>query len=208
MTSIHIPKETIAQNFQAIAAGDCIFRCHQTQFSGTDFNIRSSSDGRFTPLMSPGGKVIPTLYAAESFDAAVYETILRQESSTESIMPISTIDNISVSRILVRRELMMVKLFTPELRRWNIDESELISSLVDSYAACRVLVARIWRDNPSVCGLVWRSRQDSESNAYLLFGDRCDDGDLLVQQTQTRNSDIQFPRQIIKAARRAGIRME
>ncbi len=207
MTCIEIPELAIAQKFDAIAAGDCIFRCHQKRFTGTDFNPSRKSDGRFTPLFSLDGKVVPTLYAAESFDAALYETIFRQELSPATILPISTVSEFCVSQITVCRELLLVKLFTPELRRWNIDESELLSPRADSYDACRVLAASIWRDNPRACGMVWRSRQDSESNSYLLFGDRCKGTDLAIQETRSANTDTEYLNHIAEAALRAGIKV-
>ncbi len=205
MTGIEVPEEAIARNFHAIAARDCVFRCHQVGISGIAFNPGQGQPTRFSPLFSPKGESIPTLYAAESFDAAVYETIFRQEASHLFSVSSDIANTVAVSRITVCRELLMVPLFTPELRRWNIEESELFSPCESIYKAARALATAIWRDNPRANGIKWCSRQDSTSNAYLLFGDRCNDGDLLVQQTQSVDSDEDFPQQLVEVAQRAGI---
>lgn len=208
MTKIAVPESLTAQKFCVVAAGECVFRCHQLSIAGNIFNSRKRPAGRFTPLISSEGVTIPTLYVASSFDAAVYETVLRQESSPLTTVQSSVVHAVGVSRISVCRELLMVRLFTPELRRWRIDESKLLSSRKSSLVACRALAAGIWRDNPRADGIVWSSRQDSASFAYLLFGDRCNDRDLLVQETHSKYSDIEFPDQIMEAAQRAGIRIE
>lgn len=207
MINIQVPELLVAQKFRTIAAGECVFRCHSLDIAGNAFNTRRRPAGRFTPVISPEGETIPTLYAAESFDAAVYETVLRQERSPESIVQNSVVNTVGVSQISVCRELLMVELFTPELRRWSIDEYKLFSPRKSSLSVCRTLAAGIWRDNPRANGIMWRSRQDSASNAYLVFGDRCSDGDLLVQQTQSKDSDIRYSRQIVKVAKRAGIKI-
>lgn len=205
MTNIELPELAVARKFESITAGDSIFRCHLADFAGTDFNPGVGQAGRFTPLILPSGHAVPTLYAAENFDVAVYETIFRRESSPELIVPISTVRDICVSQIAVCRELLMVPLFTPELRRRKIDESELLSPCETRYIACRTLAAKIWRVNPKANGIVWRSRQDSASKAYLLFGDRCSDKDLLVQQTRSESIDENFTQQMMEVAQRAGI---
>lgn len=210
MTNLKVPQTAVASCDYAISAGECIYRCHRLDFAGTRFNPGIGMATRFTPLISPEGKNIPTLYAAQSFDAAVYETLFRHESSSLFRVQIDRVMEVGVSKILVRRELPLIQLFTPDLRKWNIGESELFSPCKESYEACRVLAANIWRDNPSACGIVWSSRQDSKSNAYLLFGGRCGESDLHVQQTLSANSEerAKYLSQIRNAARRAGIRIE
>lgn len=208
MTSLVVPESAVASSYYAVAAGERIFRCHQLELGGVDFNPGIGPVGRFTPLISPAGQAIPTLYAAESFDAAVYEVLFRQESSPAGSILANIINGIGVSSIYAHRELSLVSLFTPELRRWNIEERALFSPHLASYSACRTLVAKIWRDNPWADGIVWCSLQDSESNAYLLFGDRCNDGDLQVQQTHKAGPGEGFLQRIARAARRAGISIE
>lgn len=208
MTRVEIPELLAAQDFRTIAAGEYIFRCHRLDIAGNAFNSRRKPVSRFTPIISPDGKTIPTLYAAECFDTAVYETVFRQDSSPITSVRKSVVDAVGVSQISVCRELLLVPLFTPNLRKWNIDESKLISSRKTAYVACRALAAGIWRDNPQANGIVWSSRQNSESKAYLLFGDRCGDGDLLIQQTQSAKSDRKFSDQMADAAERAGIILE
>ncbi len=116
MTDIAIPDLAVASSDYAISAGECIFRCHRLNFGGTDFNPGIGLDSRFTPLISPmSGQPVPTLYAAKSFDAAVYEAIFRQEQSTDSSVIANKVNTTCVSSITVCRELLMVSLFTPEL---------------------------------------------------------------------------------------------
>lgn len=208
MTSVDIPEYAFASKYRTIAVGEQLFRCHRLEFGGTDFNPGIGPAGRFTPLISPQGEVIPSLYAATSFDAAVYETLFRQESTPASRVFLSKVNAVGVSCISVRRELSLVPLFTPELRIWKVNERALFSPNLSSYIVCRTLASRIWRDNPKANGLVWRSHQDSESNAYLLFGDRFNKKDLLVKRTQSAGTDNQFHKQIYDAAQRAGIRVE
>ena len=64
---------------------------------------------------------------------------------------------------------------------------------------------RIWRDNPWADGMVWNSAQDSSSHCFLLFGDRFNEGDLVLQKTQTVESDEVLILELENAARRGGI---
>ncbi len=119
MTKLEIPDKADAIRYRSISAGECIYRCHSLDYQGADFNPGVGQAGRFTPLIAPTGQAVPTLYVAETFDASVYETLFRKESMPVSNVSIRKAKVLGVSQILVCRELSIIRLFTPDLRRWN-----------------------------------------------------------------------------------------
>lgn len=188
-----------------LPAGTTMYRCHMRGFPGSGFHFSLNSTSRFTPLISQFGKGTETLYAAETFGVAVYETVFRLAEYPAAGIPRSEIQRICMSQIGLRRRLLLVPLFTPELKKWRLRESAIFAPDDSVYPICRKLAMLIWRDNPWADGIVWRSVQDSKSNAILLFGERCGGEALFVIKTQAIESDGEFLDQAVEAGERAGI---
>jgi len=58
-----------------LPAGTTLHRIHQAIYDATQFNPSPEGNTRFSPITTPSGTQIPTLYAGASFDCAAMETI-------------------------------------------------------------------------------------------------------------------------------------
>ncbi|WP_353682668.1 RES domain-containing protein [Mesorhizobium sp.] len=87
---------------------------------------------RFAPLEL--GK-IPTQYAATSFECAVHETIFHDIPFDESDKTVGTdsIKPLNHAVVRLKRALVLVPLFTPDLARWNITRQDLIDTTAFYY---------------------------------------------------------------------------
>ena len=116
MTAVRLPDDARSSVSFEIAEGTTIFRCHSCNYPGAKFYSGSSAGSRFTPLISPLGEEIATLYAAETADAAVFETVLRFEGTPVNSFPLSEFQQTSMSHIKLKRKMLLVPLFSAELR--------------------------------------------------------------------------------------------
>ena len=86
---------------------------------------------------------------------------------------------------------MLFELVNPRLRQLgipgrasSITESELIHTPPSEYPRTRTWAQSLHAGIPLLEGLSWRPRLGGTGNAFVLFGDRCKDGDLEVHSLQ------------------------
>ncbi len=65
-----------------LPSGNALDRVHPAIYPGDQFNPSPSGDARFSPLIE-GGMVVPTLYAGESLDCALMETLFHDVPYTD-----------------------------------------------------------------------------------------------------------------------------
>lgn len=65
------------EEYHLLKAGTELHRVHLDQYGSDEFNGTDKGDARFSPIRDAGGTIIPTIYAAESFECAACEIILR-----------------------------------------------------------------------------------------------------------------------------------
>src|SRR5262249_8179429 len=136
--------------------------------TATDFNPGFGSRTRFGFFGKP---VVPILYAAETEDAAIAETLLHDIPATGGVLPYDQYATKVLVRLEVTRRLRVGVLHGTGLRRLKITAGELTSSPASSYAT----TVR-WAEAAHAAGLdglVWMSRQCNDAKAYVFFGDRC-----------------------------------
>jgi hypothetical protein len=151
-------------------------RVHRLESQGTGFNP-SASSGRFRPVRSSAGLVVPTMYAASSFDAALSETAFHElpVKSGPKHLARSLLEPFGFSRLRVTRPLTLVSLRGHGLRRLGIRHGRLIECGPASYAATAAWGQAAYEDDSFPDGLVWVSRQYPGGLSLMLFGDRCSD---------------------------------
>ncbi len=59
--------------------GTELHRIHPAVYKAEQFNPTNAGDARFSPIHDTSGAIIPTIYAAQTFDCATCEIILRCE---------------------------------------------------------------------------------------------------------------------------------
>jgi hypothetical protein len=113
------------------------------------------------------------MYAADSEDAAIAETLLHDIPAGGGLLPYDQYATKVLVRLKVERDLRVAVLHGTALRRLKVTAGELTSSPASTYSAT-VRWAQAAHD-ASFDGLVWMSRQCNDTKAYVFFGDRCAD---------------------------------
>lgn len=62
-----------------LPAGTLLHRIHPDQYGPVEFNPGTVGNARFSPIQTPAGKAIPTMYAGEDFDCAAMETVYHKQ---------------------------------------------------------------------------------------------------------------------------------
>lgn len=162
------------------------FEPHTTTLaSGTRlFRVLSAAPGRTAITFNPGvggstrfayfeAPPVPVLYAAETENAAVAETLLHDIPANGGVLPYAQYSGKVMARIETTRPIDVAVLHGLGLRRLKVTANDLTASNATSYPET-VEWAHAAR-RAGLDGLVWMSRLCNDAKAYVLFGDRCAD---------------------------------
>ncbi|TDW28145.1 RES domain-containing protein [Rhizobium azibense] len=200
------PSPFPASNSHGIKAGTRFHRVHDQRFDSCAFNPGKGRPSRFAPLFL-SGKPIPTQYLATNFECAAHETIFHDVPIDEPNKTVGA-DNIkplSHSVVEIKRDIVLVPLFAPDLARWRITRADLIDTTAASYATTAAWALAIHQNRPDAHGLIWTSKRCDPQQALLLFGDRVFESDLSAISKTSIYGNIDEMRQIIGFAGRADI---
>jgi RES domain len=151
-----------------LSAGRLLYRVLSATRTATDFNPGVGAPTRFGFFGNP---TVPIMYAADTEDAAIAETLLHDIPATGGLLPYDQYASKVLVRLKVRHSLRLGVLHGTGLRRLKVTADELTSSPASSYAST-VRWAQAAHD-AGLDGLVWMSRQCNDAKAYVFFGDRC-----------------------------------
>ena len=151
------------------------------RYAAHQFNDSGRGDARFSPLFEPEGaasRVVPTLCAAASLDAALMEIVLH-DVPYPSEGHIHDLDRdlkspLHASQIEITQTLRLVDLTKIGLQHMNIPPSAMFETNADDYPRTRQWATWL-RETTRAQGLVWMSVRQPEHKAVVLFGDRIDD---------------------------------
>lgn len=65
------------EDYHQLKAGTELHRIHLDAFGPTEFNGTDKGSARFSPIRDASGGIIPTIYAAQTFECSVCEITLR-----------------------------------------------------------------------------------------------------------------------------------
>ena len=152
------------------------------------------------------GQCIPTLYAANTEEAAIYETLFHDIplDAPEKSIPRSVVESRNHSILQLRRDLRLARLHAPDLRQWHISREQLIGSLPTQYENTVQWARVIHAQFHDVDGLVWTSNLCDPDKAYMLFGDRVLESDIEVIMVRY-GEDQSFLNAVHNAGARGGI---
>jgi hypothetical protein len=153
-----------------VAAGHPLYRVLSATRTATDFNPGFGSPTRFGFFGKPA---VPILYAADTEDAAIAETLLHDVPIDGGTLPYDQYATKVLVRLKVTRRLRVAVLHGTGLRRLKVTPADLTSSPASSYGST-VRWAQAAHDI-GLDGLVWMSRQCNDAKAYVFFGDTCSD---------------------------------
>jgi RES domain len=151
-----------------LPSGHLLYRVLSATRTATDFNPGFGSPTRFGFFGKP---VVPIMYAADTEDAAIAETLLHDIPAEGGLLPYDQYATKVLVRLKVTQSLRVGVLHGTGLRRLKVTAAELTSSPASSYATT-VRWAEATHD-AGLDGLVWMSRQCNDTKAYVFFGDRC-----------------------------------
>lgn len=178
-------------------------------FSGNGFNPCQGSPTRFAPISDKNGDCVPSLYAGSTFDCACYETVFHDvpPSAKLKTVPKQNVTTRSHTTLKPGRSLTLANLRAVDLKKWSISRQGLIASSPKLYLQTARWAEHIHRQFPTVDGLCWTSNQCDPDTAYLFFGDRVSEADLVVVTTRDGLHDPSFLADVRSAGLRGGIRI-
>lgn len=127
--------------------------------------------GRFHFFSDDRGVTVPILYAADTDDAAIAETVFRDVRSGGRVSR-SRLAGLALVRLTFQRELMLVELHGYGLKHLHLHPNDLTSTAPTEYAHTVAWAKALHAAAPAAQGLVWMSHQFNSSRALILFGDR------------------------------------
>ncbi len=194
-------------NYDKMVKGTIVHRVHQTTFAGDAFNPCFGGQTRFAPILDSSGLCVPSLYAGETVISTIYETIFHDVSATTSFktVPMTSVESRSHSELEVRRDIKIVRLHAPDLKKWGISKSVLIGASAKLYGDTAKWAETIHHSYPDAEGLKWTSNQCDPDEAYLFFGDRVAAADFNIVATRDAKSDASFKADVLSAGKLAGI---
>lgn len=176
--------------------GRPLLRVADDQFGATEFNPCLGEPTRFAPL-TINGKCVPTLYAAETLDAVLMESVFhdvvldRPDRDPPEIY-LADLATVRRSTITSRRDLRLGRLDDAALDELGLDRAELIDSDANTYPDTVRWAHHAHEygaiDDRLLDGLIWHSRRAAQGLAgrdlvVVLFGDRVARRDLASQKT-------------------------
>ena len=200
------PSRLHPPNIVELTAGELLHRVHDRRFDGSAFNPCRGGSTRFAPIRDAYDRCVPSLYAADTVEAAIYETILHDVPlrATRKSVPHGQLQQRRHSTLMVRRALRLASLRAPDLLKWGVRRATLIAALPTRYRRTALWAKAVHDQFDEVDGLVWMSNLCDPDTALLLFGDRVADTDLMVTGMR-EGSDGSFLQDVRKAAQQSDI---
>lgn len=215
-------------NIEEISPGAALHRVHLARLAGGDFNPCLGAQTRFAPIVDRQGVCVPSLYAGQTLESAIFETVFHDVPMVLAAVdgegravdeggavraflsvPLSSVMVRAHSVLEVRRPLRMAALRGPDLLRWGVRREEVVLAPAAHYAETALWARKIHHDFPAVDGLVWTSNQCDPASAYVFFGDRVSSGepsgDLRLVATRRAAGSDDLLEDIRTAGARAGI---
>ncbi|HXP18767.1 MAG TPA: RES family NAD+ phosphorylase [Streptosporangiaceae bacterium] len=162
-----------------LPAGTVLFRVHPAGFPAHAFNPRPShryyGGGRFD---ATDDDRYPYLYAGESVDVAIAETLLRDlplDSAGVQQLPRARVRGRRVSAVTTTADLSLVSLRSAADLGAVSQDPWLTTCGPQFYAQSRHWAHWIRRHAPTAAGYVWMSHREPTQQAFVLFGDRIPD---------------------------------
>jgi hypothetical protein len=198
-----------APNTVILKMGAVLERVHNRKFKANSFNPCLGNPTRFAPIKDKNGHCVPSLYAGETFEAAVFETIFHDvpAKAKRKRVPKKKVEETAQGRLETKRDLTLVSLREPDLKRWRIKRAQLIATSPKVYLQTAAWAEAIHHQFPNVDGLEWTSNQCDPATAYLFFGDRVQASDFSIMYTRDGLTDPTFLQEVRQIGRRSDIRI-
>lgn len=156
-------------------AGRRLTRAYDARFGLLAFNATATA-GRFRPVTTPEGVIVPTAYAAEDDETAIAERLLRGVDPEHQDRPRRllrrAVRGVELAEVAATRDLKLVRLHGLGLQRLRLARAELIESGRDRYAWTATWAQALHDCPGQPDGLIWTARQNDSAKAVILFATR------------------------------------
>jgi hypothetical protein len=158
-----------------------MYRVHDAIYAVDQFNPRPKGNARFSPILDPSGKVIPTLYAATSPRGVLMESVFRDVPYRTGFKHADAkrLKGRACSTLVFQTDFRLLDLSKVALRGLGIPPRQLIDTTKAHYPATRSWAEQVYATHPQIQGFPRSSRQDDRALAVVLFGSRGKASDLV-----------------------------
>lgn len=140
------------------------------------FNDSAKAQARFSPLVDAKGRVIPAIYAAQSLEGALMESVLHNvpfpSSGYQHDFKQDREGTYHVSQVRSTAALTLVDLTTPGLQAMGLRPSDLFESNKRDYPRTQGWAEWFRAKCATAQGLYWLSRRYNEAVVIVLYKDR------------------------------------
>lgn len=177
-TTVPDPPDPFDALEHVLAAGSELHRVHGS-FPAGAFNRGKGGPTRFAPFQStsdPAAGSVPTLYAAQTAEAAVCESLLHDVPLEGGRLNQARYLGRGESMLVLKRDVRLAMLMGLGLRRLGVAQQNLTATDGDVYDR-----TVLWAQAAHAAGfegLAWMSARENTAEAYVLFGDRVAQTDL------------------------------
>jgi hypothetical protein len=162
------PPSPFKPDVETLPAKHLLYRVFTNVRPPTGFNPGVGAATRFGFFGTP---VVPIMYAADTEEAAVAETLLHDIPVEGGDLPYDQYAPKALARLEVTRDLRLAVLHGVGLRRLKVAPEDVTSSPAATYPTT-VKWAEL-AHGIGVDGMVWMSRLCNNAKAYVFFGDKC-----------------------------------
>lgn len=162
------PSDPFEPEIFTLRKGTALYRVYSnTRKSAAESNPGFGAPTRFAFFGNPK---IPVLYAAETEEAAVCETILHEVPPGPGNVMFDDIKDKVCAQITPNHDLKLVALMGDGLRKLGPEAKYVTGTLPTEYG--RTVLWAVAAHTAGFDGLVWMSNRRNTDRAYVLFGDR------------------------------------
>lgn len=169
---------------ETLATGSELVRIYPRGRGALTFNPTDAL-GRFRPVRSGRGEVVPTAYLAADEETALAETLLRGVSALERrVLPRrlyrAQADGLALRRLMLARPVRVARLHGAGLVRLGLLRRHVIDCEEADYPYTAAWAQALWGCRRRPAGIAWTSHQNDSAGAYLLWERRLQRGQLLA----------------------------
>jgi hypothetical protein len=153
-------------------AGRPITRIYHRRWGPLGFNPTKAA-GRFRPIFDQRGKVVPTAYAAEDFETALAEGLLRGveeiEAGRRRRLYVKQVANLSSVTLVPKTDLALARMHGQGLDRLELLREDLVDCNSSRYPYSAEWAQALYDCSTSLAGIAWTSRQNDSGKALVLW---------------------------------------
>lgn len=165
--------------------GHSLFRVHNRAHRPAQFNPGFGSRTRFAFFGDPP---VPILYAADTEEAAIAESLLHDIQPAGGDLRREKYENRDLSLIVTTRELRLASFLGLGLRQLGVEATNLTATRPTAYR--RTVKWAEAAHRADFDGVAYMSRLHNEVRAYAFFGDRVSEEDFGVTRDRTRSFNL------------------